>query len=196
MYTGTSQTAKLLGISPRTLRRWIQKRLVGEPRVISKNDVGGKRGTMLIRLFGPDEVEALKRFAVRYRAETRARRQRPRNYRLDPKVKAWRAERRKAIRDTERLLRECEWFQGHPLSLKIFTLWHKTRAELDAAGLLVGDALALSALEGLEAKLGTLKTEYVAAVAKPSPARAAKSTVEERRLSNQLGSNRRPDRLN
>ncbi len=160
MYLGTTATAREIGVSPRTLRRWLQRRLVGEPRVISKNDVGGKRGTMLIRLFGPDEIEALKRFKTYYRASLRPRRKYPK---LAPAEKKLRADRRKAILETEKMLHIADWFNRNGHSLRNHTTWEDAYAQLGQAGLLVGKVLAPGALGELEAKLATLKAEYAAA---------------------------------
>ncbi len=185
MYVGTSQAAKEIGVSPRTLRRWIEKRLIGEPRVISKNDVGGKRGTMLIRLFGPDEIEALKRFKIRYRASLRPRRKYPK---LAPAEKKARAECRKVIRETEKMLHLVEWFEGNPHCGRNHKAWEDVYTRLNRVGILDAQhKLVAGTVELLREKVAKLRAEYAAMIAKPSSSRAEPRNLEESKLDIALG---------
>ncbi len=188
MYVGTTEAARQIGVSPRTLRRWLQKRLIGEPRAVSINTVGGRRGTMKIRMFASDEVEALKRFAARYRAEVKARRRRPRNYKLPLEVKAARAAMRKEINNAEKLLHVAEWFATEGHSLRNHTIWEHNYAFLDRAGLLDAEhKLLAGTIELLREKVAKLRAEYAAMVAGPLSTPAEPRSLEERRLDISLG---------
>ena len=178
-YVGTSTAAKLAGIGASTLRQWLRKRLLGEPRISQKLDFGGRRGETRVRMFDEIEVAAIKRFAARRAAERKAdgmRRVRNAKARLSPQEKGRRQAARSGIRKAERLWHVAEWFQNNPLCDRNFRAWHDALKELQAAGVVetvstgppeadrYTHKLAPGIVDRLREAAARLKAEYLASI--------------------------------